>query len=105
EIRMMSVEGNIAAKLSLVSSLFIRHSSFVACVERQRKSRADQRGRGSLAVLPRLLDVGNYFPGATGRARRAQAVATKDSVRNERTRGHARSQAFEVRQNRRRNDG
>src|SRR5438874_11064296 len=34
--------------------------------------RSGKCSRGSFTVLPRLLDVGDYFSRATGRARRAQ---------------------------------
>src|SRR5213593_1742008 len=49
-------------------------------VESERKNRAGKCGRGSFTLLPRLLDVGDYFSRATGRARRAQTIAEKNSL-------------------------
>src|SRR5207244_5666065 len=70
-------------------------------VQPKRKSRTNQRRRGSIAIISRLLDVGDYFPGIAGCARWVEAIPTTDSLRDERARGHARPEILDTDENRR----
>src|SRR5882762_11337499 len=53
-------------------------------VESKRKNRAHKCGRGSIAIISRLLDVGHHFSRAAGCARRTQAIAAENSLRDAR---------------------
>src|SRR6266481_1773092 len=53
-------------------------------VKPQRKSRAGKCSRGSVAFLSGLLDVGDHFSCVARRARRTQAIATENSLRDAR---------------------
>src|ERR1051325_114127 len=64
--------------------LRVGHSSFFPILKRERKSRAGKRCRRSIEIVPRLLDVGDHLACAAGRARRAQAFAEKNPVRDAR---------------------
>src|SRR6266704_3601320 len=68
----------------------------------QRKDFEDQcRGRDQ-ELLSRLFDVRHYLARLAGRARWIETFPAPNSVRHERTRRHAQSQAHQVRENRRR---
>src|SRR5439155_10441993 len=71
-------------------------------VESERKNRAGKCSRGSFTVLPRLLDVGDYFSRATGRTRRAQAIAAKNPLCDARSVAFPRAAAPQVRKDLRR---
>src|SRR6516164_5559324 len=71
-------------------------------VEPKRKSRAHKCSRGSIAIVSRLLDVGHHFSRAARCARRTQAIAAENSLRDARLIAFLRAAAPEVRKDLRR---
>src|SRR5215470_13524216 len=53
-------------------------------VKSKRKSRAHKCSRGSIAIVSRLLDVGHHFSRIARCARRTQAIAAENSLRDAR---------------------